>query len=87
MSILAIILAVIQYGPSIFHLVIEIIDLIKKLRENGQHEAATFAEASLGSAVAEYHRTRDRRLLRLLRDRLNAQCFGPNCPTPGPRAA
>lgn len=72
MGFLQIILLVIQYGPSLFSLVSEIVELIKKLR--GQEKEAFKVE--LDRAVTEYRVTRDRRPLRELRARLQQRCFG-----------
>ena len=72
MGILQIILLVIQYGPSLFSLVSEIVDLIRKLR--GQEKEGF--EVDLKRAVDHYRRTKDRRPLRELRERLQKRCFG-----------
>lgn len=86
MGWLSVILAVIQYGPAVYNLVVEIIELIKKLKAEGRTDEAKFAEATLRSGVSQYKKAKDRRVLRALRDRLRSDCYGDNCPT-GPRAA
>lgn len=80
MGWLSIIGLIIQYGPGIIHLVTEIIELIKKMRESGKKSQATFAEASLTNALTHYKKTKDRRLLNALRERLHTDCYGTDCP-------
>lgn len=72
MAWLSIILWVIKYGPAIFSIVSEIMDLIKKMRGAEKVEA----EGEFKSAMAEYKKTRDRRPLRRLRERLQKRCYG-----------
>lgn len=76
MGWLSIILLVVQYGPAVFHLVVEIVDLIKKLRHPTEQ---SHFRAELQDAVRRYRETGDRSALRALRDRLNQRCFGPDC--------
>lgn len=73
MGWLSIIMLIVQYGPAIFHLVSEIIDLIKKVRHPEQQAAFT---AELSAAVDTYRQTKDRRPLRDLLDRLYKHCDG-----------
>lgn len=68
MAWLSILLMIIQYGPQIFALVSEIIDLIKKHRADKQ----AGLRGDLAAAVATYRVSRDQRPLRELRDRLYA---------------
>lgn len=67
-------LVLLQFGPSIFHLAMEIWDLIKKVRHPQEAEAFN---VELHRAVDEYRRTGNQGPLRELRDRLHKHCFGP----------
>lgn len=77
MTWLSIILFLIQYGPAIFQLVSEIIELIGKLRSFKEQDAF---KAELESAVKDYKANRDRRGLYALRDKLRKACYGESCP-------
>jgi hypothetical protein len=74
-SIFAIIMMIIKYGPAVWTLVQEIVELIRKLR--GQEAEAFTVE--LERAAKHYKETKDRRPLRELRSRLQKRCFGPEC--------
>lgn len=76
MGWISIIMLVVQYGPAIFHLVVEIVDLIKNLTHPTEQ---SHFRAELEDAVKLYKETGDRTHLRMLRDRLNKRCFGPEC--------
>lgn len=78
MGWLSILLLVIQYGPAIFNLVTEIVELIRRLRQPSEK---VLYRAELQDAVKHYRATGDRRLLRRLRDRLQSKCFDEECPT------
>lgn len=71
MGWLSILLLVVQYGPTIFNLVAEVVELLKKLR-GAERDAYT---AELKAAVTAYRQTKNRRPLRELRDRLQKRCF------------
>lgn len=75
MGWLSIIMLVVQYGPAIFHLVVEIVDMIKQLRHPVEQ---SHFQAELNDAVGRYKETGDRSYLRALRSRLQLRCFGPN---------
>lgn len=80
MSIIAIIKIVaflIKYGPALFSIVQEVIDLLKKLKD--PQEAEGF-RVDLERAVAHYRANGDRRPLEALRERLRARCFSGDCP-------
>ena len=81
MGWLNIILTLIKYGPKLFSMVSEIIDLIKGLSDP-QAKEATLVELKSAATVAKSNG--DRRPLRDLRDRLYARRDGHR---PGPRAA
>lgn len=68
MSWLSLILLVIQYGPAVYKLVKEIIDLIKH-RDNGFQEREAFG-VELSRALDELKASRDLRPLEALRERL-----------------
>ena len=72
MPILSIILFLIKYGPTIFSVVSEIVELIRKLK--GQ-EAEAFT-VDLDKAVQHWRANKDRRPLEKLRERLRSRCFG-----------
>jgi hypothetical protein len=77
MNIIAIIMFLVKYGPTIWSLVSEIGELIKKLRDKDERK---LFEAELKTAAAHYKTNKDRRRLEALRDRLRKRCFGDNCP-------
>ncbi len=77
MTWISIILFLIQYGPAIFQLVSEIIELIRKIRDPQAQEAL---EVEFREAVEHYRRNQDRRRLYALRDRLRKTCYGESCP-------
>lgn len=79
MGFLSIILMIIRYGPAIFQLITEIIDLLKRMRGGDVKNVAAY-EGELKRAIEFYKKTGDRGPLRELRDRLRGVCFGPNCP-------
>lgn len=79
MGFFSIILMIIQYGPAIFHLITEIIDLLKRMQSSDVKNVAAY-EVDLKKAIDFYKKTGDRGPLRELRDRLRGVCFGPNCP-------
>lgn len=72
MGWLSILLLVIQYGPAIVHLVVEIVDMIKRLRHPTEQ---SHFKAELEDAVKRYKETGDRTWLRALRDRLITRLF------------
>lgn len=79
MSWISIILLIIQYGPAIFNLVVEIIELIKKYQKPNPVAAKTaqlFLKSELKNAVKTYRATRDRRPLYALRDKLRKEIYG-----------
>lgn len=69
MSWLSIILLLIQYGPSIIHVVQEIIEFIRRRQQPDQAGLA----AELDGAVRHYKKTKDRRPLRKLLERLRQE--------------
>lgn len=69
MSWFAILMMIIQYGPAIWRVVKEIIDLIKSMKS---HEQPALHD-ELKAAVDAYKVHRDRRPLQDLRDRLRAR--------------
>jgi hypothetical protein len=81
MSWLNILLALIKYGPQAFHLISEIIDLLRGVQDPQAKEGL---KVELKSAVAVAKGSGDRRPLRDLRDRLYRRRDGDR---PGPRAA
>ena len=81
MSWLSILKLLITYGPKLFSMVSEIVDLIKGLQDPLVKEA-TLVELKSAAAVAKD--SGDRRALRDLRDRLYTRRDGNK---PGPRAA
>ena len=74
-----IILLIIKYGPAVYNIVVEIIEMIKKLRNDGKKDTAAFAEQALKNAVKEYKKTGDRRRLLAIRERLRKDCYGDSC--------
>lgn len=82
-AIIALILKWGSAGVSVINLLIELKELIEKLREMGRKDEATFATAALSNAMTQYEKHKDRRLLLALRERLRADCFGGNCDVPG----
>ncbi len=73
MGWLSILLMIIQYGPQLFTLVSEIIEMIKKRRHPEEQKSL---KADLADAVSHYRLTGDRGRLRALRDRLKSETFG-----------
>ena len=79
MSFITIILFLLKYGPALFSLVSELIDLIRKIKD--PKEAAAF-RADLQRAAQHYRVNKDRRPLEALRERLRNKCFNGDCPKP-----
>jgi hypothetical protein len=69
MGWVSLLLMILQYGPTIFKLVKEIIDLIKKNKGSGFQEQEAFT-VELKRGLEEFKRTRDTRPLEELRERL-----------------
>jgi hypothetical protein len=78
-TILTIIYYAIKYGPVIFGLVKELIDLIGKLKDKPEQTAW---RNDLEAAVEHYGRYKDSRPLYHLRERLQRRCLGDFCPLP-----
>jgi hypothetical protein len=77
--ILSIIGFLIKYGPAIWSLATEVIEMIRKLRDPQEREAFT---AEWRAACEHYRVNKDRRPLERLRERLRKRCFGDECPVP-----
>lgn len=78
MGVIELILLIIRVGTALVPLISEIWDLITKVRNPADKAAFT---ADLNGAIETYKKTKDRRPLRELRDRLYAHCDG-DCPPP-----
>jgi len=76
MGFVEILLLVIKYGPALFTMVQEIIEMIKNLNDDNEVKAA---RAELEDAVKDYKRTKDRKRLRALRAKLRKKCDGDDC--------
>jgi hypothetical protein len=70
MNWVAIIMLLLQYGPAIVKLVMEIIALIKKTRSHDK-------EPELRESITHFKRTRDIEPLKRLRDELRRRRDGP----------
>ena len=79
MGWLSIIMMIIQYGPAIYKLVKELIELIKKARKADQPAL----KAELKEAAEHYKKTKDKTVLERLRDRLHKECYGVCYPKKG----
>ena len=85
MGVIEIILLIIRVGSALVPLISEIWDLIHKVKDKPMQAAFT---TELNEAVSTYKKTRDRRPLRALREKLYKHC-DDSCspPTPPLRAA
>jgi hypothetical protein len=72
MGWVSLLLMILQYGPTIFKLVKEIIDLIKKNKGSGFQEQEAFT-VELKRGLEEFKRTKDTRPLEELRERLRSR--------------
>tara|TARA_R110000868_G_scaffold9394_6_gene46944 strand:- start:4112 stop:4345 length:234 start_codon:yes stop_codon:yes gene_type:complete len=71
MGILQIIMLVLTYGPKLFSLVSEIIDMMKKLKGHADEPKFT---ADFETALNAFRLNKDRRPLREFRDKLYHHC-------------
>ncbi len=77
MNFIQILILIFKYGPAVFAIVKEIIDLIKNVSDPTDKAVL---KSDLEAAVAEYKKTKDASLLETVRARARKRCRGPNCP-------
>lgn len=71
MSFIQIILTIIKYGPALYDMIVEIIEMIQNLTDD---EEAKKAKEELEKSVIDYKKTKDRKRLRKLREDLRNKC-------------
>jgi len=78
MSFITVIKLLWKYGPTAWSIVSEIWELISKLKDPQEKEAAI---VDLDKASQHHKANRDRRRLQALRERLRSRCNGLDCPS------